>query len=181
MKRSILILTFLFPFIVSAQKLLKPNIDKISGDTTWLTSKEKLYLHGNYLTGQGEGVLCWVEKSKGIKVLGLNPQTVNQRDVFSIPKGQKAYLKLGDNTTITLNSLTSDIGNSHVGIAGDYVISGGSAIGFYVLTDEAVQKIKANPVVFVRIETSTGNFDCDIKSKNAELIKKQLELIENAK
>ena len=185
MKKILLVAALFFPLITSAQKLLKPKVDKISGDTTWATSKEKLFMHGNYLTGQGEAVLSVVEKIKAGKeeaiVLILNVQTVNQRTVYSISKGQKAYLKLSDNSTVTIKSATYDIGNPQAGIAGDFVITSGSTVGVYDLLKEDIEKIKANDITFLRVETSSGNFDCDLKPKNSEMLKKQIDLIYNTK
>ena len=43
------------------------------------------------------------------------------------------------------------------------------------------RKLKTFELTFLRIETSTGNFDCDIKPKNAEVLRKQIELIADAK
>ncbi|PTQ95871.1 hypothetical protein C8P68_105382 [Mucilaginibacter yixingensis] len=185
MKKILISTLLILPLFASAQKLLKPSVDKITSDTTWATSKEKIYMHGNYLTGQGEGVLSVVEKIKTGKeeavVLILNVQTVNQRAVYSIVKGGKAYLKLSDNSIITLTSSTLDFGNPRVGLAGDMVITTGSAFGLYDLSREDIEKIKANTVTFLRVETTTGNFDCDIKPKSSDILKKQIELVEAGK
>jgi hypothetical protein len=183
MKKILVIATLCLPFTVSAQKLLKPNVDKISGDTTWSTSKEKLYFHANYLTSQGEAVECWVEQIGKLKAkaLVLNPQTTNLSKAFSILKDQKAYLKLSDNTTITLVSATYDYGTVNAGYAGDHLLTKGAAIAFYTLSDSDIEKIKSSPLTFLRIQTTNGDFDCDIKPKFSEVIKKEIELFENKK
>ena len=181
MKKFLFIIIGLIPFVASAQKLQKPAVDRITGDTTWSTSKEKLYLHGNYLTGQGEGVLCWIKVNKDYKALVLNPQTMNQRTIYMITKGTKAYLKLSDNSTVTLTCATNDAGQADVGVAGNAVITNGSAVGFYDISAEDIQKLSTTTLTFLRIETSSGNFDCEIKPKNAEMFKKQFALISNLK
>jgi hypothetical protein len=179
-KKIILIAISLMPCMVTAQKLLKPSIDKITDDTTWATSKEKIYAHLNYLTSQGNGIYCWVKKVSSIKekILALNPQRVNEGVVFSIEQGQNAYLKLSDKSIITLTAIVGDTGATNVDVIAHTVIATGSAIGYYLLSDEDVEKIKSSPVTFIRVETSTGDFDGDVKPKNGNLIKKEIELVE---
>lgn len=174
MKKTVLIIFMLLPFVVSAQKLLKPSIDKLNGDTVWSTSKEKLYLHGNYLTGQGEGVVCWVRSYKGSKSLVLNIQTTNQKNYPTMVAGSKASFKLADNSIVTLTCSNNDYSMS-----GSSVAIAGSAYGMYDIAAEDISKLTTGNLVFLRVETTTGNFDCDIKPKNAEMFKKQFLLIAN--
>ncbi|WP_374950406.1 hypothetical protein [Mucilaginibacter sp.] len=108
MKKSLLIITLLFPFIASAQKLQKPAIDKLTGDTTWTTSREKLFLHGNYLTGQGEAALCFLRAAKGSKDLIINLQVMNKSNYPSMVTGSKAYFKFADNSTVVLTCAAND-------------------------------------------------------------------------
>ncbi|MBB5396186.1 hypothetical protein [Mucilaginibacter sp. AK015] len=172
MKKLLLVIIVLFPFVSSAQKLTKPAIDKLTGDTTWSTSKEKLYLHGNYLTGQAEGVVCWVRSFKGSKSLVLNIQTTNQKNFPAMNTGGKAYFKLADNSTVTLTCSANDYS-----ISGSNVAIAGSAFAMYDVSAEEIQKLTSSALTFLRVETTNGNFDCDIKPKNAEMFKKQFELI----
>jgi hypothetical protein len=172
MRKLLLIAIVLFPFVSSAQKLLKPVVDKLTGDTTWSTSKEKLYLHGNYLTGQGEAVVCWIWSYKGSKSLVLNLQTTNKENFPTMTAGGKAYFKLADNSTVTLTCSANDYR-----ISGSNVAVAGSAFGMYDITPEDIAKLSTGTLTFLRVETTAGNFDCDIKSKNAEMFKKQFPLI----
>jgi hypothetical protein len=181
MKKLLLILFLFLPFIVSAQKLLKPNIDKISGDTVWSTSTDKLYLHGNYLTQQGEAVQCFVVKIHNVHILYMIPQTLNEQSVFSIDKGQKAYLKFSDKSLITLTNDKYKISDANVFEAGNTVNDKGSITVSYILTDDDIKIINNADLTFVRFETSNSNFDCDIKPKFAELIRKQIALVDKAK
>ncbi|MES2269100.1 MAG: hypothetical protein V4520_20215 [Bacteroidota bacterium] len=172
MKNSLLILILLLPFVVSAQKLTKPAVDKLTGDTTWSTSKEKLYLHGNYLTGQAEAVVCWVRSLKGVKSLVLNLQTTNQKNFPSMDNGRKAYFKFADNSTVTLTCSANDYS-----VSGSAVAISGSTYGVYDVSPEDLAKLSAGTLTFLRVETTAGNFDCDIKPKNAEMFKKQFPLV----
>jgi len=157
--------------------------DKLSNDTTWSTSEEKLYFQGNFLTAQGEAVTFQVikfSKTKGA-VLVLNPQSLNMGEELSIAKNQKVYLKFSDNTIITLASSTDDDGNAKYSLVAQDVAQSSSASGYYDLSDADIEKFKSKTLTFLRIETSTGNFDCDIKAKNAAMLKKAIGLIVNAK
>ena len=181
MKKILLIAIASLPYLVSAQKLLKPVVDQITGETTWSTTKEKLYLDGNFLTQQGEAVECMVTKTGKQVALILIPQTLNEQSAFTISQGEKAYLKLKDNSIITLTSqnyLTSDTSS---GVAGSTTYSNGILRIPYIITDADIRKIESSELVFLRIETSIGNFDCYIKPKFAHVISKQVELIASIK
>ena len=181
MKKILLTATILLPFMAYSQKLQKPVVDKISGETTLSTSKDKLYVHGNVLTQQGEAVECLVEKKGQVVTLILIPQTLNEKVVFTVAKGQKAYLKSTNGSMVTLASDSYLISDSKVDQAGGVVYSNGLLRVPYVLSAEDIEKLKTLELSFLRIETSTGNFDCDIKPKYADVIKKQLTLITDAK
>jgi hypothetical protein len=183
MKINLLITIFFLPIIVSAQKLLKPGVDKISGDTSWSTSVEKLYFHGNFLTAQGDAVTFQLIKfsNTNSEVFVLSPQSLNMGEELSIVKNQKAYLKFSDNTIIILTSSTNDDGNSKYSIIAHNAVQRSSASGYYNLSNSDIAKLKTTSLVFLRIETSEGNFDCDIKPKNAGILKKAIVLINGIK
>lgn len=171
-----LLLVALFPLTAFGQKLQKPIIDKLTGDTTWSTSKEKLYLHGNYLTGQGEGVVCFLRSVKGAKGLILNIQTTNQKDYPTMITGRKAHLKLADGSIVVLICAANNFNMS-----GSELAVAGSSFGWFDLTPADIEKLSTQNLTFLRIETSSGDFDCEIKPKNAEMFKKQFPLISSLK
>jgi len=183
MKRVFFIAVFLLPLAVSAQKLLNPSIDQITNKTTWSTSVEKLYLRGNYLTAQGEAVTFQLKKfsDTNAEVLVLSPQNLNLGVEISIARDQKAFLKFSDNSIITLTCATDDPGNSQYSKIDHNAIQTSSASGYYYLSASDIEKLKTASLVFLRIEDSAGNFDCDIKPKNATTLKKAMVLIENIK
>jgi len=183
MKKLLLIACLCLPIIASAQKLNKPKVDPITGDTSLTTTKEKLYLQGNYLTGKAEAVEFWLSKLSKYKstALFLYPQTLNMDRTIMITKDQKVFLKLSDNSTITVTSMTNDIGDFKAFYAGDYLITKGAAIAAYLISDADLEKLKTTPLTFLRIETSSGNFDCEIKPKQAETLKKAVNLFTASK
>jgi hypothetical protein len=181
MKKILLILFVFAPFLVSAQKLKKPIVDKITGDTIWTTSLDKLYLHGNYLTGQGEAIQCEVDRIGKNFVLVLIPQTLNERSVFAVGEDQKTYLKFSDNSILTLSDGAFKISDAQVSEAGGFINDKGALTLTFALKPDEIAKILSSSLTFVRFETTDGNFDCDIKPKFSDLIKKQLQLVSNAK
>ncbi|QXV66889.1 hypothetical protein INP83_07350 [Mucilaginibacter sp. 21P] len=174
MKKLLLILILFIPFTVSAQKLLKPTVDKLTGDTIWSTSKEKLYMHGNYLTGQGEAVVCFLKSTKGAKGLVLNIQSTNQAKFPVFVKEGKANFKLADGSIVTLTCVSDDYS-----ISGSTVAIAGSSFGLFGLSPADIEKLSTQNITFIRLETTAGNFDCDIKTKNAEMFKKQFAVLGN--
>jgi len=109
------------------------------------------------------------------------PQTINEQSVFTIDKGQKAYLKFSDKSLITLTNDEYKISDTDVSIAGNFVNDKGSIMVSYILTDDDIKIINNADLTSLRFETSNGNFDCEIKSKFAELIRKQIALVDKAK
>lgn len=138
-------------------------------------------MHGNYLTAQGEAVQCFVVRVHNTHILYMIPQTINEQSVFTIDKGQKAYLKFSDKSLITLTNDEYKISDTDVSIAGNFVNDKGSIMVSYILTDDDIKIINNADLTSLRFETSNGNFDCEIKSKFAELIRKQIALVDKAK
>jgi hypothetical protein len=112
-------------------------------------------LHGNYLTGQAEGVICWVRSVKGTKDLILNIQTTNQPKNPAMVTGGKAYFKLADNSTVVLNCAANDYN-----ISGSEVAIAGSSFGLFDLSAADIEKLSTINLTFLRVDTSAGNFDC---------------------
>lgn len=184
MKKLCLIITLISPFMLSAQKLLKPSIDKLTNDTTWATSEEKLYFDGNFLTQQGQAVtfqLNRYSRSKGVLSLVLIPQSLNIGEYLSIARGQKAYLKFTDNSIIVLNAAVNDEGNAQFNVIDHQRNQSSSAKNYYDFNYHTAQLLKTKTLAFLRIETADGDMDCDIRAKNARKLQKAVMLIEAVK
>ncbi len=177
MKYTLLIAIILLPIISSGQKLLKPEIDKLTEDTTLKTSKEKLCIDGNYLFGYGKTLEFWIEKTKRNYYLILYVQTVNTESKFSIIAGDKTYLKLSDKSIITLTTNTTQPADVNRFKAGSSTYHQCEMTIPYMLSEDDIAKLKATPITFIRIEMKRENFDYDIKPKNAARLTKALALI----
>ncbi|MVN90780.1 hypothetical protein [Mucilaginibacter aquatilis] len=180
MKKTLLTIAIaLTAYTASAQKLLKPEVDKISGDTTWKTSEEALYAK---LTLVGANELVTIQPVKDHSVCFVwicitKPKTDNK--LYSILSGDKTILKLSDKSLINLtaakNNLTEMMGSNTktYGSVGE----GTKTLTPYAITKEDLQKLQTSPIEFVRISTTNGDQDYDVKPKMGEKVRKTFELI----
>jgi len=170
MKKSLIVILLLSAaYISKAQKLEKPKIDKITGDTTFSTSKEIItnkvgliydYLGVKTIKTKGDVFLSFYI-SKGITML------------YSVNPGDKLILKTTDDKVLEIKSIASQNSDFTHSSANTY----SDLIALYPVSSDDLIKLKAGTIKVIRIETSKGNFDYDIKLKNADIIKKQIELI----
>ncbi|WP_184543336.1 hypothetical protein [Mucilaginibacter sp. FT3.2] len=157
---------------VSAQKLEKPNIDKIKGDTTWQTSDERIYTQLGLVTARL--LYTHMEKIGKSYVLVLKIDNMNGPRIFSIGAENITNIKFTDNSVINLSPTVG--GDSHV----TYNTEANRIINlvFYSLEKEDIETLRTKSISIVRIATTgAANFDYEIKPKNADLIKKELDLI----
>ena len=178
-KYLIAIAAFCLSLSASAQKLEKPKIDKITGDTSLMTSQETVYQKVNFLTGESITVKAFGYKDKLHCSIGFMIQKINgsHSSIFAIPNGAKAYFKLSDNTVLALNSEISQISEGKVGDTGTATYTKGVAVPIYTIPKEDIEQLVKAPITVIRIETSDGDIDLDVKPKNSEIIKKEVELI----
>ncbi|WDF80973.1 hypothetical protein ACFGVS_04075 [Mucilaginibacter sp. AW1-7] len=156
----------------SAQKLEKPEIDKIKGDTTWKTSDERIYTQLGFATGRL--LYVYAEKIGTSYVLCFRIDNMNGPRVWSIGPANITNIKFTDNSVLDLKP---DVGgDAHVtyGSQADRIIN----LVYYKLEKDDIETLKTKSVSIIRIATDgAANFDYEIKPKNADLIKKDLELI----
>jgi len=158
-----------------AQKMQKPIIDKITGDTTWRTSRERICTKTNFL---GSDILfTYALKTKATTLLAFSLINGQGPIIFSINEGNKAILKLKDGKIITLTSLVSRTSDIDFAMIGGIDASSSSNLAFYKIDNDAITVLKNGKIAVIRIETSKGNFDYEIKDRNSEIIGKSLALI----
>jgi hypothetical protein len=158
-----------------AQRKLKFDIIKESGDTIFYTSDERLYVTAGDTYGTGSNKRTTVGdylKSTVLKypsgfAIEFSIQT-GSTNSFSIYSGQLATIKLSDGSVINLKS------------RGDYT-SKKSSMGygcwmyaFYTLPAAAMETLKNATIVSIRIESSTGSFDYPLKEKAGTIIAEQV-------
>jgi hypothetical protein len=177
-----LLSALLLPFIVFAQKLDKPRIDKITNDTTFFTTTEKVAGGNGAFSLSNEDIQVYVSKSKGDiglhVIVGLN---VSNYKRFHASRGNVVIVKLVDNSIINLTNI-DDVTAERKG-------GGTLATGRMCWTGELsthvdkvdINKILSSVVTVIRVQTDEGNLDFDIKSKGSDIIKKSFTLILTAK
>ncbi len=156
----------------NAQKLEKPDIDKIKGDTSWKTSEERIYTQLGF--GSGRLLYVYAEKIDKSYVLCFKIDNMNGPRIWSVGPANITNIKFTDNSVLDLKPEVG--GDAHVSYnsQADRVIN----LVYYKLEKEDIETLKAKSVSIIRISTDgAGNFDYDIKPKNADLIKKDLDLI----
>jgi hypothetical protein len=170
MKRYILV-AFFASVVCSAkaQKLEKLKRDKITGAIT-LSAKEQVlanpftlpghYLAGNIVRGTGYWAIYFHLKD-GLDIY------------YYVLKGDKAIIKFTDGKLLEISS-ASDEQSSIIPYATPPVAESFLA---FELTDDDITTLENGKISVIRINTSQGPFDYDIKNSKSEIIKKQLELL----
>ncbi|MDN3579801.1 hypothetical protein [Mucilaginibacter flavus] len=156
----------------NAQKLEKPEIDKIKGDTTWKTSDERIYTQ----LGLASGRLLYVyaEKIGQSYILCFRIDNMNGPRVWSVGAADITNIKFTDNSVLDLKPEVGGEARVSYNSQADRVIN----LIFYKLDKEDIETLRTKSVSVIRIATDgAGNFDYEIKPKNADLIKKDLDLI----
>lgn len=158
-----------------AQRKLKYDIIKESGDTVFYTSEERLYISAGDTYGTGRDKRSTVGdylKSTVLKyttgfALELAIQT-GRTNSFSIYKGQAAKLIMSDGSIISLPS-RADYSSKKSSMG-----YGCWLFAFYTLPAGVIETIKNGIITEIRIESSMGTFDYPLKEKARTIIAEQL-------
>ncbi len=171
MKKTLFVFSLLLmTFKLSAQKLQKPQVDKISGDTTWLTSSEKIFAKASFSGTVGEQLYVSSGKVNNTYILLFSIQT-GKTSIFSMEEGQIIYIKLKSGTVVTLTNIKNNLSKY------SSVSYGSNSNCYYQITNEDIDKLSSSNLQFIRLEYSGGTFEYDIKDKFSEEIKKLVLLI----
>lgn len=167
MKVSFTILLFFIVVNCFSQKSVRVIVDKITGDTLLITGLDKLYSKASFSGTVGEQLKSAVSKSKSGIALTLWVQTAKS-SIFSVDTGDKAIIKLENDEVITLNLLQD--------VVSDYseISYGSKSMSHYILTEKDIKSLSSSDVKIIRIESSLGNLDYELKEKFKGTIKNQL-------
>ena len=173
-KAKLLILILWFPALLNAQKLEKQIIDHISGDTSVSTKKEAVFSR----TLMADVLAIKLVKIKLAKTNSISYSlefeiTKEYGHLFSVKSGSLVSIKFTDGSVITIPAAFD--GYFDIKHAGGESYYSGSA--WYNLDGKNLSELKSKEISFIRIETSEATFDYEIKKKNADVVKKHLELI----
>ncbi len=173
--KCILFFLLLLQTTAFAQRKLKYDIIKESGDTVFYTSEERLYISAGDTYGTGRDKRSTIGdylKSTVLKyptgfALEFSIQT-GRTNSFSIDAGQTAKLIMNDGSVISLSS-RADYSSKKSSMG-----YGCWLFAFYNLSSSAIEKIKMGTIASIRIESSMGSFDYPLKEKAGMIIAEQL-------
>jgi len=170
MKKYIFILAaMLLAFNADAQKLQKPIIDKITGDTTLETKEEPLQ---SKLSLSLHLIGCSILKGRGVYLLYFHVKEAGEWD-FSVQDGYAAIVKFTSGKMLQLNT----VGQNYSKIIYDAKPVFSDASLPYSISNDEIDQLKNNKIAVIRINTSAGSFDYSVSDARSEIIKKQLDLI----
>ncbi|WP_259066678.1 hypothetical protein HDF24_21620 [Mucilaginibacter sp. X4EP1] len=169
MKYIFIIAVMLLAFNAGAQKLQKPMIDKISGDTTLMTKEEPLQ---SKLSLSLHLIGCSILKGRGVYLLYLHSKEAGEWD-FVVQDGYAAVIKFTNGKLLQLNP----VGQNYSKIMYDATPVFSDADIAYGISNDDIDQLKNNKVAVIRINTSVGSFDYSVSDARSEIIKKQLDLI----
>lgn len=173
--KYVLIFSLLIQTTAFAQRKLKYDISKQTGDTVFYTSEERLSVSAGdtYGTGRdkrstvGDYIKSTVLKYTSGFALEFSIQT-GRTNSFSIYAGQTAKLIMSDGSVISLPSRADYSSKKSSMGYGCWIFA------FYTLSSSAVEKIKMGTIASIRIESSMGSFDYPLKEKARTIIAEQL-------
>ena len=173
--KYLLIVLMLLQTSAFAQRKLKYDIIKETGDTVFYTKEEKLYVsagdsygsRNNKMRTVGDYLKSTVLKNPTGFVLEFAIQT-GRSNSFSIYTGQLAKLIMSDGSVVSLPA-RADYSSKKSSMG-----YGCWLFAFYSLSSPAVETIKNGSLSSIRIESSMGSFDYPLKEKTATTIAGQL-------
>lgn len=160
-----------FALSARAQKLQKPNIDKISGDTTLSTSEERIFTKVGL--GPSQILYAYVSKSKGIHTLVLKMDNNNGVYIYHVTPNDVTNIKFTDGSVLNINpGINSNSDDKSTSVGHRSILS-----VYYALSTKDIAQLKAKPISYIRIATSAAPMDYEIKEKNGDIIKNELALL----
>ena len=174
MRRLLFVLLVFFPILMCAQKIDKNEIDEFTGVKTIYTNWEK-FKTGNGLTGK-DNLMFRFTSLNGVETFHLKWVTC---EMLSIREGAKLMFKMSDNSIITLTSISYAIAAKGDGVTG---LSMSGILGISCIYDgnDIEAFAKDSYLTKLRIYTTDGYVDIDIKEKDAQKINRAYKLMKEA-
>lgn len=173
MKQRFLSILLLFSIvgIANAQSIKTKKIDKFTKQEIIETSKEALYKRNLRLSPWCNIFECSIRKVNDSYTM---PANILMGDIVKYTKTDGVTFLLSNDETLTLGTLYTGIGSEK--FAGGYWFR-----TVFPLSSSAVEKLKNNDVISIRVTYLGGSFDRDLKRKKQNIIAKMLKLVDNTK
>lgn len=180
MKKLYLILSLACMSVAGySQKMEKPEVDQISGETTLRTSKETVFKNITF-SGTLKELTAYGYQKENTKALSFEIEfNFGHSENFSIHKGDKAMLKLADNSIVTLFATSDNSSETNKKKLGKSETT--RLLMLYYLTPEDIKKLSDSNVKFIRFQNSDTDIDYELKEKNYPVIGKLVKMIADAK
>lgn len=161
------VILLVFTCTANAQKKLKYDIIKETGDTLFRSSEEKIYTKAGTRPAIGEYLKTTVYKSSTGYRLCFSIQT-GRTNIFTISKGAAATILLEDGTSVILSSRSFNQSKNSVMGYGCYMFA------FYELPYTARQQLQSSNVKTITLQASIGEMYYEIKGKFGDAIGEQI-------
>ena len=197
--KKIILFSFVFiaANIAKAQKLEKVKIDPISGDTTFATKPERIFIDwsgtGKIFELNAEKIIEQKTK-KTVYCLNFYFSMKDYHFYNDFFKDSKVFLKLVGGKIITLDQpfnhyadyTTNPAGQQRTYEISETIIKNGPGpvvinaheiIASYCLSQNELDDLKSYTTAFIRITSPMGPLDCDLDEDKAGIIQNQLILL----
>lgn len=164
-----LFILLLFPFSITAQTLKEDKVDEFTKKSVKRTSWETVCGKGSFYT--------YAQSSKINDNRFLTFRIMSNAKVYVVNEGDELMLKLANDSIVSLKVLKRAISCRGCGSIG---IIGSAADGIEVVFDlkeEIYTYLLLNKVAKMRLQTSSGYIEAELKDKHAEMLIRVLELI----
>lgn len=161
------VILLLLVYNANAQKKLKYDIIKETGDTLFRTSEEKIYIKSGTKPAIAEYLKTTVYRSKNGFSLCFSIQT-GRTNIFTISKSTAATIQLEDGTSVTIYSKSFNQSKNSVMGYGCYMFA------FYDLPYAARQQLRSSNVKTITLQASLGEMYYEIKEKFGDTIAQQI-------
>jgi len=170
MKKAVLVLLLAtITQSLLAQKIVKNEVDEFTGhsvkETSWttFTSKSKLYSYTRLRKVDNTCFLGFKMVTKGV--------------VCSVKEGETLFFKLSNNEIMKVTNLDHEITSVGAGAAS---VSWSNVLGLHLkcsLNKDQIAKLNKHNIVKVRVNTSVGYIEAELKEKQSLKFKKALALL----
>lgn len=160
--RHIILLAAVLVAIQTQAQTISSSVDEFSGIEVRETSIERL------TKGQQVDTYFKFAKAEQVLVLYLDAALQSGNVIFSVRKGDRLQFKLSNGEVVTLNA--------HKGAVSRRGRVESAAV-MYVLDEDAIAALTASNVEKLRIHTSKGAWDEDVKQKHAEVLREALAML----
>jgi hypothetical protein len=154
-------------FTGTAQKGLKIEVNKSSGDTTYSTSEQKIYVKAGSKNAAAEMLKTTIYKTGRRYLLSFYVQT-GRTSVFSISQGDEAEITLEDGSKVVLSCIGDRESRSMISYYGSYLFP------TYNLDKNSTDALSSSPISSIRIRASMGWMNYTLKPRDADKVMEQL-------